>query len=88
MSRTAAFFDLDRTLIDVNSAILWARAERRDGNLSLVQLVKVLYWAGLYHLSLVNAESTADDSNMLLTQMDDVTTVSEDEDEKPAAALK
>ena len=35
-----------------------------------------------------NAESTADDSNMLLTQMDDVTAVSEDEDEKPAAALK
>jgi HAD superfamily hydrolase (TIGR01490 family) len=60
MSRVAAFFDLDRTLIDVNSAILWARAERRDGNLSLLQLVKVLYWAGLYHFSLVNAESTAD----------------------------
>lgn len=60
MSRTAAFFDLDRTLIDVNSAILWARAERRDGNLSLLQLIKVLYWAGLYHLSLVNAETTAE----------------------------
>jgi len=35
-----------------------------------------------------NAETPADDSNMLLTQMDDVTTVSEDEDEKPTAALK
>ncbi len=36
-----------------------------------------------------SAETTADDSNMLLTQMDDVATGSDtDEDEKAAPALK
>jgi hypothetical protein len=35
-----------------------------------------------------STESAADDGNMLLTQMDDVTTGSDDEDEKPATALK
>ena len=31
MSATAAFFDLDRTLIDANSGFLWALHERRQG---------------------------------------------------------
>lgn len=57
MSRTAAFFDLDRTLIDVNSAILWAFAERRHHGLALRQLGRVLYWGLLYHLSLVDVET-------------------------------
>ncbi len=35
-----------------------------------------------------SAETTADDSNMLLTQMDDVATDSDDNDDKTAAALK
>lgn len=56
-NRTAAFFDLDRTLIDVNSAILWARSEHRGGFLSWRQVLRVLSWAILYHVSLVNAES-------------------------------
>ena len=60
MSRLAAFFDLDRTLIDVNSAILWARAERRHGSLSWRQLLRVGYWAVLYHLSMVDAAYTAE----------------------------
>lgn len=56
--RVAAFFDLDRTLIDVNSAILWARSERRDKVLSVGQLARALYWTALYHLSMVNIEAT------------------------------
>lgn len=56
--RVAAFFDLDRTLIDVNSAVLWAMAERRDKVLTLGQLAKALYWSALYHLSMVNIEAT------------------------------
>ncbi len=35
-----------------------------------------------------STETTADDSNMLLTQMDDATPGSDDENEKPAAARK
>lgn len=57
MSRLAAFFDLDRTLIDVNSAILWALSERRERSLSTGQVLRVLYWGALYHLSLVDVEA-------------------------------
>jgi len=60
MSRPAAFFDLDRTLIDVNSALLWACSEFRQGSLSWCQLLRVGYWALLYHFSLVDAAHTAE----------------------------
>lgn len=51
-----AFFDLDRTLIDVNSALLWARHERLRGRISRAQLARAALWGGLYHLALVDAE--------------------------------
>jgi HAD superfamily hydrolase (TIGR01490 family) len=50
----AAFFDLDRTLIDVNSARLYADHERRAGRLSAWQMVQAGVWMGLYHFSLVD----------------------------------
>lgn len=56
MSRTAAFFDLDRTIIRVNSAILWAQHERKRGFISRRQLARSLFWSALYHLSLVDME--------------------------------
>ncbi len=54
--RPAAFFDLDRTLIGVNSAFQYARYERRRGRLSLLQYLRASVWMGLYHLSLVDME--------------------------------
>lgn len=60
MSKPAAFFDLDRTLIDVNSAILWAQHERKHGHISVGQLVKASIWTALYHLSIVNVEKAMD----------------------------
>lgn len=54
--RIAAFFDLDRTLIDVNSAKLYARHEHRQGRISTWQLVESFYWMALYHLSFINME--------------------------------
>lgn len=56
MTRTAAFFDLDRTVIRVNSAILWAQHERKRGFISRTQLARSLFWSALYHLSLVDME--------------------------------
>ena len=38
--KIAAFFDLDRTVIDVNSGMLWARHELREGNISRAQFAK------------------------------------------------
>ncbi len=51
-----AFFDLDRTLIDVNSAMLWARHERERGVISRWQLARAALWTGLYHLALADVE--------------------------------
>ncbi|QDG52324.1 HAD-IB family hydrolase [Persicimonas caeni] len=56
MSKPAAFFDLDRTLIDVNSALLWAHHERAQGNVSSWQLAQATFWTAMYHLSLIDME--------------------------------
>ena len=45
-----AFFDLDRTLISVNSASGWIRRELRLGFVTRWQAAKAVGWVGLYHL--------------------------------------
>ena len=52
--RPAAFFDLDRTLIGMNSAFRYASFERKRGGITLSQFAKAAVWMGLYHLSLVD----------------------------------
>jgi HAD superfamily hydrolase (TIGR01490 family) len=52
-----AFFDLDRTLIDVNSGLLWARHERRSGHISASQMARAVFWTALYHLALIDMEA-------------------------------
>lgn len=54
--RAAAIFDLDRTLLQVNSGRLWFRRERAAGRLPLVQAVEAAGWMGLYGLGLMNGE--------------------------------
>ena len=54
--RAAAFFDLDLTLIDVNSGLLWAKHERRLGNISRTQLARAVFWHGMYRLALIDME--------------------------------
>ena len=55
-SRPAAFFDLDRTLISVNSAFLYAQYERRRGRISLFQFLRASFWMGMYHLSMIDMD--------------------------------
>lgn len=52
----AAFFDLDRTLIGINSAFEYARYERARGRISLWDFLQASLWMGLYHLSIVDIE--------------------------------
>ena len=59
---TAAFFDLDKTLIDVNSGLLWANYERRQGNISLWQFTRAAFWNLLYHLSLIDMHKAFDEA--------------------------
>lgn len=49
-----AFFDLDRTLIDVNSGRLFAQYEFEKGRISARQLARALLWSLGYHLSLID----------------------------------
>jgi len=56
-SPVAAFFDLDRTLLDVNSATLWAKHELLSGNISARQFARVAVWNVLYHLSIIDIET-------------------------------
>lgn len=49
----AAFFDLDRTLITINSAREWFRMERRERRIGRRQTVEAAGWLGLYGLGLM-----------------------------------
>ena len=51
-----AFFDIDKTLIRVNSANLWIRHELRQGTLSKRQAARGAFWASLYGLGLADVE--------------------------------
>jgi HAD superfamily hydrolase (TIGR01490 family) len=53
----AAFFDLDRTLISVNSGSLWIKRERRMGRISLRQVVEGTMMLLAYRLSIVDIEA-------------------------------
>lgn len=55
-TETAAFFDLDRTLISINSGFDYALYERRRGRISLFQFLRATTWLGLYHLSIIDME--------------------------------
>lgn len=49
-----ALFDLDKTLIDCNSATLWAYAEWRAGRITWRDGVWASYWLGRYGLGLAD----------------------------------
>lgn len=51
-----AFFDLDRTLLPVNSAWLWMRYELRHGFLSYGQVAYASCWLTAYHLGVASLD--------------------------------
>jgi len=51
-----AFFDLDRTLLAVNSATLWLREEVRGGNVRPLEALKALGWLARYSLGSADME--------------------------------
>jgi HAD superfamily hydrolase (TIGR01490 family) len=52
--KVAAFFDLDRTLLTVNSGRLWAEAERRSGRISREQLAWAMVYLAGYKLGAID----------------------------------
>ncbi len=59
-SNVAAFFDLDRTLIEVNSGAYYAFYEWRNGEITHRQFLKSILWMALYHFSLIDMEKAFD----------------------------
>jgi HAD superfamily hydrolase (TIGR01490 family) len=55
--RTAAFFDLDGTLLAANTANLWAARERRHGRLALAGLARVAFYMACYRLGVLDIEA-------------------------------
>ncbi len=51
-----AFFDLDKTLLAVNSGALWVRREVALGHLSKRQALKAVVWLAQYQLGFASAE--------------------------------
>jgi HAD superfamily hydrolase (TIGR01490 family) len=44
-----AFFDVDKTVLSVNSAALWVEREFHAGNVTRWQALRAALWLGLYH---------------------------------------
>jgi HAD superfamily hydrolase (TIGR01490 family) len=57
MPKTAAFFDMDKTLLRVDSAMSWTRFLYRRGELPPVMLAKAVYWSTLYKLAVLDMET-------------------------------
>jgi HAD superfamily hydrolase (TIGR01490 family) len=49
-----AFFDLDKTLLVVNSASLWIREELAQGHITRLQALRAGTWLARYHLGFVS----------------------------------
>jgi HAD superfamily hydrolase (TIGR01490 family) len=52
-----AFFDLDKTILSVNSGSLWVRREVALGHLSKRHAMKAMAWLARYHLGFASAEA-------------------------------
>jgi putative phosphoserine phosphatase/1-acylglycerol-3-phosphate O-acyltransferase len=55
--RVAAFFDVDHTLLDVNSGLHWARHQRRAGLISTMNFLRAAFWMVRYRLTTIDQES-------------------------------
>jgi len=51
-----AFFDMDLTVLEENSARLWLRFERAEGRISRATALRGLWWMLLYRVGLVDME--------------------------------
>ena len=53
----AAFFDMDNTLLTVDTGVSYTRFLYRRGELGKRMLAKTLYWSTLYKLAVLDIES-------------------------------
>ena len=65
-----AFFDLDKTILSVNSGSLWVRREVALGHLSKRQALKAAAWLARYTLGFASAEQMVADAVLQLRGSD------------------
>ena len=53
----AAFFDMDRTVLRVNTGTLWFRFLRRRGEISRFQMLRAFGWAMQFKLAVLDLET-------------------------------
>lgn len=51
-----AFFDLDKTLLAVNSGALWIRRELEKGHITRMQALRASMWLARYHMGFVSMQ--------------------------------
>ncbi len=56
----AAFFDMDLTVLRVDSGINWMRYLRARGELSRFEMARAVYWSALYKMALLDMDTLAD----------------------------
>mgnify|MGYP006225053583 CR=1 FL=1 len=61
-----AFFDLDRTLLECNSATLWVKRQVREGHMSRWSAAKMGAMIGLYQLGFGHVDDTVKQAIMAL----------------------
>lgn len=59
VARRAALFDMDRTLLSANTALLYTRYRRDRGEIGWASMLRVLYWLAKYTLGVIDAEKVA-----------------------------
>lgn len=57
MTVRAAFFDMDRTLLRVDTAMSWTKFLYKRGELPPRMLAKAIYWSTLYKLAVLDMEA-------------------------------
>lgn len=72
MSR-AAFFDLDRTLLRVNSGPLYVRWRVRQGRMGVTDMARASWWAFLYSFGILDVEGVSRQVMRMLRGVDEAT---------------
>jgi HAD superfamily hydrolase (TIGR01490 family) len=59
MRRTAAFFDIDHTVLEINSGSKWVSYQRRSGQMGAWQMMQAISWLVRYRFGLLDFEAMA-----------------------------
>ena len=55
----AAFFDMDKTVLSIDTGVSWMRFLYRRGELSRLGMARTLWWSALYKLAVLDIETLA-----------------------------